>query len=179
MSAQVARKPGYVENYIYGSAAPMPRYETPEEERIDKPLPQERTVPKERAAVNTRSAPSVSLVAVFGSLVVGVLMVFVIIAQISYNEVARETVRLKAQLRELQAQERALEVAFESVVNMKEIERYAKDVLGMSQHDARQGTVIQSTAQDRAEIIASEESRESALRGFGSFISSLTEYFRR
>jgi hypothetical protein len=104
-------------------------------------------------------------------------MLFVVLAQISYNEIASETVRLNAQLTELKEQERKLEISFESVIDIKEVERYARDTLGMSRPDADQVAIIQSIPIDRAVIIDSE-GEEGILSGLGSFLSSLLDYFR-
>jgi len=103
-------------------------------------------------------------------------MLFVILAQISFNEIAGETVMLNAQLSELAEQEKRLMIQFESVVDMKEVERHAKDVLGMSKPDAGQVAVIQTMRTDKATIVDSGGDK-GALSGFGAFISSLMEYF--
>jgi len=184
----------YGSNYNYGTAAPArqasPRADhsgsqvAPDQDAYqdayphtyphtgDTARPGERVREKEYAI----AAPGVSLFAVFGSLFVASLMVFVVLAQISYKETASETIRLTAQLTGLVEQQRILEISFESVIDMKEVERYARDVLGMSKPDYDQIAVIISAQRDRAEVIRSEE--VGILRGFGSFISSLFEYFR-
>jgi hypothetical protein len=59
---------------------------------------------------------------------------------------------------------------------MKEVEQYARDVLGMSRPDAHQIIVVNSLPGDRAEVIGVDE--RGSLREFGSFISSLIDYFR-
>jgi hypothetical protein len=60
---------------------------------------------------------------------------------------------------------------------MKEVEQYARDVLGMSKPDNYQMAVIQSAERDRAEVLAVAD--RGALREFGSFISSLLDVVRR
>jgi hypothetical protein len=105
-------------------------------------------------------------------------MVFTILAQVRYNEVASDIVRLNAQLTALEEEEKRLEIAFESVVDMKEIERYARDVLGMSIPEVQQVAIIQGEQQDSAKIVARDED-EGWFRGITSFISSLTDYFKK
>ena len=122
-------------------------------------------------------APGISVFAILGTLLVSVLMVFVVLAQINFNETAAESVRLNILLNELSARHRALDLSFESAVDIKEVERYARDELGMSRPDIGQMIIINSTPRDTAMIISSGEER--SLQGFGTFIRSLTDYFRR
>jgi len=179
MAAQTARVLEFDDNYFYGSAAPA-REAFPEERTWPTEIPgtdeRVRQRVKAKEAVE-RKAPGVSLLAIFGSFFVATLMIFVVLAQISYNEAAAETVRLNAQLADLTDNHRRLEIAFESVIDMKEVERYARDVLGMSKPDSDQVTVIPSVPRDRAEIIESAE--ENTAEGFGSFLSSLVGGFRK
>ena len=178
MAAHTARAPGYSGNYIYGSAVPAPReYSDQESWPSEAPLVRERRVAGERTSTRENESKGVSPFAVISALALCIISIFVLLAQINFTEVARETVRLNAQLRELNEQERILEITYESVIDMNKIEQYARDVLGMSQPDAGQAIVIHSTMQDRAEII-SDDSRQGGLSGFGEFISTLTEYFR-
>ena len=175
--AEAARKLGYEYGY-YGSTAPA--YEPYEEQDtgpIEIPVPQERSRAAERAGSAVRSAPAVSLFAVFGAVFAGILMVFVILAQINYNEIAGETVKLDTQFAELTEQERKLEIEFESVIDMKEIERYARDTLGMSRPDSGKSPSVQNVLSDRAEILGGGD-EDGAQSGFGAFISSLFEYFK-
>ena len=182
MAAQAVKKMNYPDSYVFGSAVAVPRYDEPATKPVDIPAPQtqERPIPRTRQdAAAAKKAQGVSLFAVFGTLLIAAMMIFVVLAQISYNEVAGETARLSSQLRELTAHERNLAMTFESVVDMREIERYARDVLGMSNPDAGHIIVFHSEVSDRAEIIHDPNSRDDSLRGFASFLSSLTEYLRR
>ena len=167
------------EKYVYGSAAPAREaYPEAPPRPIETPYGQEliRQRERDRAAAALENLPGVSLFAMLGSLFVAALMVFVVLAQISYNETATETVRLNAQLLQLTEQQRRLEITFESVINMKEVEQYARDVLGMSKPEPNQTTVLPGAPTDRAEVLAVEQ--RDTLRDFGSFISSLLDYFR-
>ena len=176
--AEAARVYKY-ERYNYGSAAPA-REAFPELSPRPGavPIPNEHTRARERAraAAAAQSAPFVSLFGIFGSIFVAVLMIFVILAQISYIEAAGETVRLNAQLSSLTQQQRVLEISFERVICIQEIEQYAKDVLGMSAPEPDQIAFIRTAPSDRAEVIECTE--ENALDGLGAFISSLIDYFR-
>jgi len=179
MAAEAARVLDFENEYYYGSAAPAREvFDEPAARPVEIPIPRERTLERQRAraAAAAQSVPGISLFAMLGSLFTAALMVFVMLAQISYNEAAAETVRLNTQLVELSEQQRRLEITYESVVDIKEVERYARDVLGMSKPDADQLIIIPRVPDDRAEVI--ERDDENSLNGLGAFISSLMEYFK-
>jgi len=178
--AEAARVLDTADEYFYGTAIPKGIvFEEPAVRPVEVPAAEERVRQRERARAATmaQELPSVSLFAVFGALFVGILMIFVLLAQINYNEIISEMTRLEAQRSELMELQRTLEITFESVIDMKEVERYARDELGMSKPDADQVAVIRVVPSDKAEIINGSE--EDWMYGLGSFISSLLEYFRR
>jgi len=177
--AEAARVLDYESRYNYGSAAPAREiYPDAAPGPQQAPGVQERIRQRERARAEAAaiSAPGISMFALFGSVFVGVLMVFVVLAQISYNEAASETIKLNSQLSMLADQQRTLAIAFESVICMNEVEQYARDVLGMSRPENYQMAVLPSAISDRAEVLSAANAV--SLRGLGSFLSSLTEYFR-
>ena len=178
MAAEAARVLDFDSDYYFGSAAPArEEYDAPAPQPEEIPISQERTIQRQRAraAAAAQSVPGVSLFAIFGAILTATLMVFVVLAQINYNEAASETVRLNNRLRTLTEQQRRLEIAYESVIDIEEVERYAKDVLGMSKPESDQIAIIHSVPGDRAEVIGGSD--ESTLNGLGKFLSSLLEYF--
>ena len=179
MGAEAARVLDYAGSGYYGSAAPAEApYARPFEEPEDIPAPHERTRSNERAKeAGAQAAPAVSLFALFGAVFAGVLMILVVLAQISYSEIAGEIVRLNAQMENLAEQERRLEIEFENAIDMKEVERYARDSLGMSRPDNSQAAIVRNIPVDSVEIIDASGAG-GKLNGLGSFISSLLEYFR-
>ena len=177
MAAEAAAAIDYTDGYIFGSAAPARApYIEPAVEPEVLPSPGVRTIPERRT--RERSKQILSPFAVMGTIVAGVLMIFAVLAQISYNDIAAETVKLDKQFEELTEQEKMLAIQFENVIDMKEVERYARDVLGMSKPDVEQVAVIQAPRLDKAEIIRSD-GESSSMDGFGAFISSLMEHFRK
>jgi len=180
MAAEAARVLDYENRYYYGSAAPAREtYSEPVTIPHEFPSVEERIRQRQRAkeAAAARSRPVISFFSVVGALFAAFLSVFAVVAQINYNEAVAETTRLNAQLVELSEQQRRLEIEFASVLDMKEIERYARDVLGMSKPETHQLAVVHSAASDRAEVLSSAEGDN--LRDFGSFIKSLFEYLKR
>ena len=179
MAAEAARVIEYPEDFIYGSAAPAREgFAEPWAPPAAAPVPREESIPAERSEPSVSKAHGISLFTAFGAVFAAILMIFVVLAHINLNELTNETVRLDSQLVKLTDKESKLEIEYESVIDMKEVERYARDVLGMSKPDVSQVAVVQSSAQDKAEIIDSG-SEGNALRGFASFMSSLLDYFRR
>ena len=142
-----------------------------------KTLPKVQTRAKATPAAEAKTAPGISIFAILGTIFVAVLMVFVVLAQINFNETASESVRLNVLINELSAKHRALELSFESAVDIKEVERFARDELGMSRPDAHQAIFINTAPRDTAMIMNSGEER--GIQGFGNFLKSLTEYFRK
>jgi cell division protein FtsL len=176
MAAQAAVRAEYASNYNYGTAAPVRApFAEPRVRPSDIPVPREHAVPRVRPA--EKSTYGISLFAVVGAVFAAALMVFVVLAQISFREIAAETAGLNRELAALSEQEKRLGIEFESVIKMKEVEQYARDVLGMAPPDADQSVIIQIMPQERAEILRGGE-EEGRLRGLGSFISSLLEYFK-
>jgi len=129
-----------------------------------------------KPVAEAKTTHGISVLAILGTLFVSVLMVFVVLAQINFNETASESVRLNVLISDLSVRHRALELAFESAVDIKEIERYARDELGMSRPDAGHTILINTTPRDTAMVMNRGEER--GIQGFGNFLRSLTDYFR-
>jgi len=191
----VAEKAGVLSGapgYIHGSTAPSADVAAgtadamidAETRRIEAP-PVQRPKVKERlrglgnagVAVVAKKVPGISFFAAAGALIVSFLMVLVVLAQINYNEAASESARTDMHLRELAEKQRMLELSFERSIDIKEVERFAKDELGMSRPDAAQIILISTEPRDSATAINTEEER--GAQGFGEFLKSLTDYFKR
>ena len=152
--------------FIHGSAVPKQHSNQKKSKELqNSPISGKNLAPKssiQTATVTTASraataaAPSVSLFAIIGFFVVATLMIFVMLAQVNYNEVLRETERLNTHLSNLKEQQRVLSIRFESVVDMDEVENYAKDVLGMSKPESETQVVMRALPPDRVEVISYE-----------------------
>jgi len=171
--------------YNYGTAAPTIQSMVDAETKRMQPLQKKPAAIRERvrkpekviAAVAEKTFPGISVFAVLGTLFVSVLMVFVVLAQINFNEAAGETARLNNHLIQLNERHKVLELAFESVIDIKEVERFARDELGMSRPEAGQVLSISTTPRDTAIVFDPGEVR--GVQGFAAFLKSLTEYFNK
>ena len=163
-------------NYGYGAAA-VPEYAPDIPRRREAEQPE--TIPAARPRENTRAAAqgySISLFSIFGAALVMVMLLFVVLAHISFDTALDEKLQLEKRLESLSQQETRLQLEFEKAFDLNAIERYAIDELGMVKPAADQVNIIDSTPKDRAVVIAPE--KEEGIRGFGAFISSLLEYFK-
>jgi len=131
-------------------------------------------VAKPNSAV--KKVQGISILAVAGTLIIAVLMVIVVLAQVYYNDAVRETVRLNNHLAELSEGHRSLELAFVNAIDIREVERFARDELGMSRPDATQIIFLNSTVRDSAVTVEHTEQRN--VESFMAFLMSLIDYFR-
>ncbi|MCL2221026.1 MAG: cell division protein FtsL [Oscillospiraceae bacterium] len=144
-------------------------------DRPDK-VSKKRRVKRERAAVEIKAPSGISVLAFFGTILVAGLMILSILAQVNYNEVAIETARIRVEVRQLTETHRALSLAFESSINIREVERTARDELGMSRPDATQVITLSAVPRDRAFVVAPAYEYDQG--GFIYFITTLFDYFR-
>jgi cell division protein FtsL len=140
------------------------------------PKPVQRTAPK--PAHRVQKAYGVSLFAITGFIVVAVMMVFVLLAHVRYNEVTSETVRLQEKLDELTEQERKLQIEYEKTFDVFAVEQYATNVLGMIKAEESQIGSVQLTASDKAVVVSAENEETVVSESMVTFLVSLVSYFR-
>jgi cell division protein FtsL len=140
--------------------------------------PEPASRPAAKTAARAQRSYGVSLFAVTGFIVVAVMMVFVLLAHVRYNEITAETVRLQARLDELAETERKLMIEYEKAFDIIAVEQYATNVLGMSKPDESQISVVQTTAHDKAVVVSREEDETHRPESIVSFLASLVSYFK-
>lgn len=134
--------------------------------------------PVAKTAQRVQKSYGVSLFAITGFVVVAVMMVFVLLAHVRYNEVTSEAVRLQAKLDELSDQERKLKIAYENVFDVYAVEQYATNVLGMSKPSEEQVSAIQSVVYDKAVVVSAENEESDVSESMVTFLASLVSYFK-
>ena len=165
-------------SYIGGSAAPQietwPEAE-PERKVVIPAAPQVGERVQHKARV--KSSQSVSPVAVIGILCAAVLMVFVLMAKVSFTAVSDEAVALESQLADLKVEQTRLLIEYESAFNMTEIEQYATATLGMQRPRNEQVYYLNSSVPDKAVIIENQSESKGLLERLSDMLSSIGEYF--
>jgi hypothetical protein len=146
-----------------------------------RPNPAVRQQPKAVTRSSMKTAQktySISLLAVIGFVVVGVMMVFVLLAHVKYNEVTSNTVKLQATLKNLTEQERKLKIQYEDAFDVNDVEQYATNVLGMSKPEDSQVSTLKSAASDKAIVVNAEKDNTTATESMATFLASLVAYFK-
>ena len=165
--------------FIYSSPLPESYVET---QVIPQELPREQTHAIPIPAVR----PRISLFSIVGSLFVAFLTVVCIMSQIKLTQISAEVTGVKAVPPRIQAQSgiidklnaqvaenNALRLEYERVFDLKEIEVYATQVLGMVKSQAAAESAEGVLKADRAVIPASAKSYD----GIKGFFEAVTEYF--
>jgi cell division protein FtsL len=158
--------------YDYDNPALYPEYEYGKPLDIpERPRVREEVVPK----TEVLTKQSISLLAVFGFAAAAVLLVFSLMARIQFTQVSAETAKLESQLSELTEEQSKLTIAYESALNLTDIEDYAINTLGMQKPRADQVRYVSSSAQDKAEILNGTDGTDS--NKASDIVDSLREYF--
>jgi len=123
-----------------------------------RPRAQERVEVQTRARTAARTRQSIAPASIFGMIVAAFLLVTAILAQAQVVAISSESVALQQELEVLESQQAKLLIAYESAFNMAEIEDYALHSLGMQKPQADQVYYIDTSAPDKAVVIAEQGS---------------------
>jgi len=131
---------------------------------------------KARAKARARARQGISVFAVFGFIAVLTMLTMVILSHMQLAVISAEIAQLEGQIGTLQEESARLQVAYGHAFSQVEIERFAREELGMM--EALRGQVLSpGTRGDTAEILVLETAGEQGLLGrLAGFFSSLMEY---
>ena len=116
-----------------------------------------------------------------GAIAAVVLLAMILLAQISMIRASEESVALENEIEQLQAENDRLTVEYETVFNLKDVEEYATDVLGMQ--EARDDQVYYLTnvsSADKAVVVTDTDENMFAMGAqdmittFRSFLGKLS-----
>ena len=141
-----------------------------------KPRTQTQTKVHTRARTAVRTKQGIAPMAIVGMLVAAAMFVIAITAQIQLFDVSSESVALTTELAALQEDQAKLRIAYESAFNLSEVETYAKETLGMQKPSADQIFYIDTSAPDKAVVVASGGSDTFAERA-ADFFTGVRAYF--
>ena len=186
----MAARAEYASGAVYGNVAyDVPRaaggYALPQERELPSPQEQqrerieERLRARENARVRAREEGQtfgVPLLGVVGMLVVAALLIFTLFGYVELAELSGETTNVKNSIAELEEVNTNLKIKCETEFSLMDVEAYATNVLGMIKPAATGSTSHTLTRNDKAEILAEDETAGilSAIRGL---FSSVAEYF--
>ncbi len=159
-----------------GGAAVRPAY-APEVKPVRRPEENSVKKPARRAARRRQKAYGLSLFAVCGFALVAVMMVFVLLSHIKYNEITSEAAQLQTRLAALTEEERKLKIAYEDAFDVNEVEAYATNVLGMTKPLDSQVATVATAASDKA-VVLGTPAEENSRTSIGTFLMSLVSYFK-
>lgn len=151
----------------------LPRYEEMPLERTA-PRTQEKTKAIPQAVPRTKQA--LAPVAIGGFLLAGALLVSMLYMQIQLTQVTAEAASLNSQISTLETENSKLKIKHESAFNFTEIETYAVNELGMQEPRSGQVVYVNSTAADKAIVLADQE-KTTILDRISDALVSLKEYF--
>ncbi|MCD7844366.1 MAG: cell division protein FtsL [Oscillospiraceae bacterium] len=119
-----------------------------------------KTKEKGRARARERTRPRVSAAAVVGYLCVTVLCVMLMLAQIQLMELSDTAADLESQISELETEKDKLTAEYETTFNLKDVEEYAENVLGMQEPQEDQIYYLSGvSAGDKAVVVTHEETK--------------------
>ncbi len=130
--------------------------ENPERRTKAKKKAKERV--QEQAAVQTQTQQRVPVMSIMGYAVVMVLCVMLVLAQIQLMDLSSTAAGLESQISELQTEKTKLTAEYETTFNLKDVEQYAINVLGMQEPQEDQVYYLTGvSAGDRAVVITQTE----------------------
>ncbi len=154
------------------------REPAPSKKPEKKPAAKPQSRPTQHQSRKTQRYYSVSLFAIAGVAVVAALMVFIVLAHVKFNEISAETVTLQTRLAELSEEQRKLQITYEDIFDVNEVEAYATNVLGMTKPTQDQIASISSENYDKAVIVEDSGDGQGAKESMVSFLASLVAYFK-
>lgn len=154
----------------YGNAQPAPEIEYPAESER---RPEIRPVRRAVAVEETKQGLSLFAMAGFG--VLTVLMVLVLMAYVQLTAINSEATALRNQLAEAREAEAQLEIKYENVFDLENVEEYAVNTLGMVKLADDQITVLENMRADKAEMLSNNGRSGGVLR---MMLTAVLEYFR-
>ena len=175
--------------HTYGSVAYAPAYEGPavraprREEELQRPLPKQRERIRRQALTRTqvevREAGQVAPFAVVGFVAVAVFAAMLLLSYVQYTVLSGEMMALRSEMSTLQKENATLSAQYEKVFDMDTIQNAVGETMVRPTND--QVVYIDLSEPDSVVVYgaqAGDGRLMSALKGIGSALGDLVEYFR-
>lgn len=139
-------------------------------------LPEEKPEPQRKRLVKAKLA--ISPFALVGMLAVVVLLAMVVYGYVQFYEATNRAGELRTELSSLQEETGKLRSAYESRINLAQIEKRAKE-LGMSQPSVKQSVYLNVAGADHTEVLRVDERGflEKAIDAISGSFEGILEYF--
>ena len=147
---------------------------------VQQPLPPELPdeIPEPRKKKLPKAKLAIAPLAVVGMLVVVVLLAMVIYGYVQFYETTNRAGELRAELSSVRTETGKLRSAYESRINLSQIEERAKE-LGMSQPSVKQTVYLNIAGTDHTEVFQVDDRNfaEKALDAISNSFEGMLEYF--
>ena len=166
--------------YDFGSSVYYPQEEEEAESR-----PSRRTRHRRQEWVREKNRdealagdrrPGVSPMACIGLLAAVMLILMMLLAQIELVNVSNAAAALESQISELKTEQGRLTAEYETVFNLKAVEEYAVDVLGMQEPDESQISYLTNVSPDDKAVIIEQDAGSGLFLGFEDLVASVKAY---
>ena len=159
--------------YDFSAPAYFPEevYETPGKTEV-------RTDARVRTGIRTaRRRHGFSPLAMLGSALVVLLLVLSLMAHIRLVSISQHAVEMETQIAALEAERDKLTVEYEAVFNLKDVEDYAVNVLGMQEPREEQIHYLSNVSSADKAVVLTEKSTNVLYLAMEDLIDSLMAYF--
>lgn len=146
---------------------------------IERPAVKERTRTRVKVRPAARKRSLGKIMTAIGAVVAVGLIVLNLLSYAMLVEISEASSEVEARYTELQEEKAKLLVDYEKTFDMKEIENYAINVMGMMRPGADQTVELDSVRTDKAVVhTVQEESDSNFFTDISNFVAALLSYFK-
>ena len=166
---------------IYGNLAYDAPLERPQELPEQQAERQEEEHAAERVHVRqkVKAAPkqALSVFAIVGGVCIAALMFLIVLSHTTLNALSEQTGALNEEMKALDDEQARLQIAYESAIDLNEVESYAMSELGMVKAGEHQIHYITNAVEDKAVVLEVDDGG-GILGALQRFFNRIAEYFR-
>ncbi len=168
--------------YDFGTAETYreERYERPRKRQVRQPEAREQAWIKEDVRSESREAvkrQGISPVSCLGVLCVMVLLILMLLAQIRLTDISSTAAALEDQIAALELEQDKLTVEYEKIFNLKDVEDYAVNTLGMQEPADEQIFYLTGVASEDKAVVITQEDTDMFSLGLQDLLASIKAYF--
>ena len=138
----------------------------------------EDTRSKAEVRAEARTGQGLSPLSVVGVLAVMMLLTMVLLAQIRLTSISDSAAQLEQQIAALELEKDKLTVEYETIFNLKDVEEYATEFLGMQEPDSEQIFYLTGVAAADKAVIVTQQQTDMFSLGLEDMLSSVRAYIK-